>query len=302
MTKKKCFIIMPISTPENWRQKYSDDENHFEHVLDHLLIPSLKKVDLEPIPPITKGSEIIQGEIIKNIETADLVLCDISILNPNVFFELGIRTALNKPVCLIKDDVTAKIPFDTSIINYHGYLSSLNPWTLTKEIDSLANHIKESLKRSNDTNSLWKYFSLSSTAHPVEPEKGIEGKVGLLTMQIEALRKQLKNKEMYSNNYRGANLNNFIDKKPPIISRSIVVHNRDVPYESKYKLLINEITELAKVNRENINKLEIDKENNIKIHFQNSPSFNFANLIYDKCLNDGKTLELFDSDGNIFEF
>jgi len=191
LVKKKCFIIMPISTPEEWLTKYSNDKNHFKHVLDHLLLPSLEKADLDPIPPIAKGSELIHGEIIKNIETAELVLCDMSILNPNVFFELGIRTALNKPVCLIKDEVTPKIPFDTTIINNHTYLNALNPWTLENEIENLANHIEESLKRSNDTNSLWKYFSLSSTAHPIESEKGIDGRIDYLTMQIEALRNQL---------------------------------------------------------------------------------------------------------------
>lgn len=181
---------MPISTPEEWLPKYSNDKNHFKHVLDHLLIPSLEKADLDPIPPIAKGSELIHGEIIRNIETAELVLCDMSILNPNVFFELGIRTALNKPICLIKDDVTQKIPFDTTIINNHTYLNALNPWTLENEIENLANHIEESLKGSNDTNSLWKYFSLSSTAHPIESKKGIDGRIDYLTMQIEALRKQ----------------------------------------------------------------------------------------------------------------
>jgi len=96
---------MPISTPENLVQKYLGDEDHFIHVLDHLLIPAIKKADFDPIPPKTKGAELIHGEIIKNIESADFVLCDISLLNPNVFFELGIRTSLNKPVCIIKDDL-----------------------------------------------------------------------------------------------------------------------------------------------------------------------------------------------------
>lgn len=182
---------MPISTPENWLIRYSNDKDHFEHVLEHLLIPSIEKVDLEPISPKTKGSELIHGEIIKKIEIADLVICDMSTLNPNVFFELGIRTALNKPVCLIKDDVTPEIPFDTLIINNHEYLSALNPWTLDEQIKAISNHIEESLKTNEDTNSLWKYFSLSSTAHPVEPEKGIDGRIDFLTMQIEALRNQL---------------------------------------------------------------------------------------------------------------
>lgn len=193
----KCFIIMPISTPDNWLQKYSNDKDHFQHVLNHLLIPSIIKAGLDPISPITKGSEIIQGDIISNIESADLVLCDMSILNPNVFFEFGIRTALNKPVCTIIDDVIENIPFDTAIINSHTYLSALNPWTLDKEILDLSIHIKESLNRSKGSNSLWKYFSIKSTAQPINTEPNVENRIDLLTRQIEALREQLssKNKE-----------------------------------------------------------------------------------------------------------
>lgn len=189
--KKKCFIIMPISTPNNWLQNYSNDEDHFKHVLNHLIIPSIEKAGLESIPPITKGSEIIHGKIIQNIENADLVLCDMSILNPNVFFELGIRIAINKPVCLIKDDLTEKVPFDTAIINCHHYLSTLNPWTLDIEIDNLVDHIKESFERISGSKSLWNYFSLSSPAKPVEGDQGIEIRIDYLTKQIEALREQL---------------------------------------------------------------------------------------------------------------
>lgn len=56
-----------------------------------------------------------------------------SLLNPNVFFELGIRTALNKPVCMVTDERTKKIPFDTNIISYHTYNSKLEPWNLENE-------------------------------------------------------------------------------------------------------------------------------------------------------------------------
>lgn len=197
----KCFIIMPVSTPENWLPKYSGDKDHFIHVLDHLLIPSVKKAGFEPIPPIIKGSELIHSEIIENIESTDLVLCDMSILNPNVFFELGIRTSLNKPVCIIKDDVTNNIPFDIAIINNHTYLSALNPWTIDKQIEDLTDHIKESYNKCEGSNSLWKYFSLSSTAKPIEGEHDIEGKIEFLTKQIEALRNQLDRSNEKSRSY-----------------------------------------------------------------------------------------------------
>jgi hypothetical protein len=191
---------MPITTPEHFVSQYSNDKDHFLHVLDHLIIPAIEKTGLIPIEPISRGSEVIHAEIIQNIESCDFVLCDMSTLNPNVFFELGIRTALNKPVCLIRDDLTPKIPFDTAPINNHTYLSCLHPWILEDEIEKLSEHLKESIKKNNASNSLWKYFSLSSIAQPIQPDKGTGGKIELLTMQVDALRREIKENNQNTSN------------------------------------------------------------------------------------------------------
>ena len=125
--KKSCFIIMPISTPEDLVDSYKGDEDHFKHVLETLFVPAVKAAGLDPKLPISKGSEVIHGDIIKNIQSADMLLCDMSALNLNVFFELGMRTATNRPVALVKDSATAAeiIPFDLKIINHHTYASEL---------------------------------------------------------------------------------------------------------------------------------------------------------------------------------
>ncbi|MGA2030527.1 MAG: hypothetical protein ABSG87_10705 [Verrucomicrobiota bacterium] len=182
-----CFIIMPITTPESLVPLYSGDKLHFHHVLEHLFIPALEKNKFNPIRPIAEGSDVIHAEIIKNLEKADLVLCDASCLNPNVFYELGIRTALDKPVCIVKDEVTQKIPFDTTIINHHTYESALQPWTLQKQIDDLATHIKKSVERSGGKNTLWKYFGLSTRAMLPQGSESKDDKLELLALQIEGL-------------------------------------------------------------------------------------------------------------------
>lgn len=198
MPDKKCFIIMPISTPSDLVDTYSNDMDHFKHVLDFLFVPAIEKVGMIPIPPKTKGSEIIQAEIISNIESAEFVLCDMSTLNANVFFELGIRTAVNKPVALVKDDITERVPFDTHIINNHTYLHSLNPWELDLEIKKLAEHLGSCCSSTETVNSLWKYFSLSSRAVPLEKEMGGEDKMEYLTMQVAALRQELEQSRLES--------------------------------------------------------------------------------------------------------
>lgn len=191
MADKTCFIIMPITTPEPYLEKYRDGVEHFKHVLQCLFIPSVEKAGYEAIAPIAKGSDLIHAEIINNLEQSDLVLCDMSCLNPNVFFEFGIRTSLNKPVCVVKDEHTKRVPFDTGILNHLEYRSTIETWEIEKEIEKLAEHIRTSHERSKGENSLWKYFGLKSEARAYESETGTDAKLDYLTMQMESLRQQV---------------------------------------------------------------------------------------------------------------
>jgi hypothetical protein len=189
--QKNCFIIMPLTTPELMLEKYRDGKDHFNHVLQCLFIPSIKQAGYNPIPPIAKGSDLIHADIINNLETSDIILCDMSCLNPNVFFEFGIRTSLNKPVCVVKDEHTLKVPFDTGILNYQEYQSSLDPWFIEAEIKKISDHILISAERSKGENTLWKYFGLKAEAAPYKSEIGADAKLEYLTMQIDSMRQTI---------------------------------------------------------------------------------------------------------------
>jgi hypothetical protein len=158
----------------------------------------VKRADFDPIRPIAQGADVIHAEIVKNIEVADLVLCDISSLNPNVFFELGCCTALNMPVCYVMDDLTRGIPFDTGIINHHTYSHALVPWTIESEVDRLANHVRISSQRSAGKNMLWRYFGLRSVAHAARSGDVDRDRVDYLVMQVEAIRKGLEERPIGS--------------------------------------------------------------------------------------------------------
>lgn len=154
---------MPITTPVRYHDVYNNDNDHFVHVLEHLFAPAVERADFEIISPKSTGSDLIHADIITNLSNSDLVLCDMSILNPNVFFEFGIRCALDKPVALVIDDKTETIPFDTGIINYHSY-KSVPKWGDTdEEIELLSNHIKDSYTKSKGHNALWKYFGIDQS-------------------------------------------------------------------------------------------------------------------------------------------
>jgi len=190
---------MPITTPKHFVERYKDDADHFAHVLDHLFMPALMNAGFEPVPPKTIGSDLIQAEIIKQLSLCELVLCDMSILNPNVFFEFGIRTSLNKPVALVVDDKTENIPFDTSIINFHRYGSSLDAWSIESEINKLEEHVKNAYKKTKDHNALWKYFGVAQTGTFKPEEAEIGDKLDFIMNKLSALEKEQKELALYKN-------------------------------------------------------------------------------------------------------
>ncbi|HYV14322.1 MAG TPA: helix-turn-helix transcriptional regulator [Pyrinomonadaceae bacterium] len=182
---------MPISTPSDSLESYNRDVDHFLHVLECLFIPAIEASNLQPILPQVAGSDVIHGEIIKNLSSADLVLCDMSQLNANVFFEFGIRTALNKPVALVIDEATANIPFDTGIVNYHRYNSSLQGWLIKSEVKRLSDHINKTLASEPERNSLWKYFGIAHSGFLSTEQATPDDKLSLLIRKVEAMEEVL---------------------------------------------------------------------------------------------------------------
>jgi hypothetical protein len=160
--QKTCFVAMPVTTPVSYADDLRDAD-HFSHVLKHLFTPALEQAGYTIIPPKMLGAVLIHAEIIRHLERANLVLVDLSDHNPNVLFELGIRTALNRPVVLVKDARTAMIPFDLGTINVLTYDETLAPWTLEEEIKRLAEHISNV---PTDGNAMWRYFGLTKRRRP----------------------------------------------------------------------------------------------------------------------------------------
>lgn len=183
----ECFVIMPISMPGHLVETYGD-QDHFLDVYKYLFKPAIEQAGLKPVPPVAKGAVLIQADIIERIEKVPLVLCDMSILNPNAFFELGIRTALNKPVCMVKDTETPNVPFDNQVINHQTYRCKLTTKELETEIPKLAEHINDSFKTSNGGNAMWKYFGLSTAARPAEVAEGADAKIDYVIKLLESQR------------------------------------------------------------------------------------------------------------------
>lgn len=108
-SNKKCFVIAPIG------EKYSETRIYSDRVLNEVIKPITEQFSYETIrAPLSEGG-IINSKIIKKLFDADLVIADLTDLNPNVLYELGVRHAINKPtIQIIKKE--QKLPFDVSPI------------------------------------------------------------------------------------------------------------------------------------------------------------------------------------------
>lgn len=160
--RPRCFVAMPITTRRAEADLYGDDE-HWDHVYETLFAPAITRAGMEPVKPVSEGSHMIHAEIVKNLSLCDLVLVDLSSHNPNVFFEFGVRVALNLPVSVIRDEMT-DIPFDTSGINTHRYASGIQSWRIEREIEQLKSHLSRSVDSCRGQNPLWRQFGLSLKA------------------------------------------------------------------------------------------------------------------------------------------
>lgn len=143
----KVGIVRPISIKEPYKQGHWD---YIQRAIEESLVPDTEYTfDVALVSENTK-SDVIQNTIIKNLYYSDVIICDLSSLNPNVFFELGIRMAYRKPCVLLLDDRTSA-PFDVAPIRYIQYPSSFHRYELEEKQKELRKAVIEVHKTYRDS-------------------------------------------------------------------------------------------------------------------------------------------------------
>jgi hypothetical protein len=159
---QQAFIIRAFNT----KKDSSGKEIDFERIHRELIAPAL---DAAGLGGGTTGKIIDAGNIREDmfglIIEADLVVCDITVHNANVFYELGIRHALRKKgTVLIKGaPVTDSTPFDILTDRYLEY-SVDEPGN---KKDELVEVIRATLAAARDTDS--PIFKMLPTLPELDP-------------------------------------------------------------------------------------------------------------------------------------
>jgi len=98
-TLLRAFILMPFD-PE------------FDRIFSDLIKPALEEVgyDVKRADSIVSAQNILK-DVVRGIAEADLVIADLTSINPNVFYELGIAHTMQKLTVLLAQSIE-DVPFD----------------------------------------------------------------------------------------------------------------------------------------------------------------------------------------------
>ena len=128
-----CFVMMPFASPIG---------DYYTTVYK----PAIEKAKLKPVRADNEifGAGKIMDQVWAGINTAKVLVAELTTKNPNVFYELGIAHSLKKPVVLVssnEDDV----PFDLKHIRVI-YYDKNDPFWGQKLLNKVAENIVSALK------------------------------------------------------------------------------------------------------------------------------------------------------------
>jgi len=107
--------------------------------------PAIEQAGLQPLRADAEifATGKIMDQIWRGIRSAQVLVAELTTKNPNVFYELGLAHALEKPVVLVSSN-QEDVPFDLRHIRVILY-DQTDPFCGQKLIDKLADNLRSAL-------------------------------------------------------------------------------------------------------------------------------------------------------------
>ncbi|WP_429956093.1 hypothetical protein ACQW08_04540 [Gluconobacter japonicus] len=272
-----CGIVMPIS---RMSEEYS--VAHWTRVRK-IIESAIKRAEFTPqVVWSNPEIDIIQSKILQNIYENDIVICDLSNLNPNVMLETGLRLSTKRPTILITDDGEKRPPFDISSIEYLSYPKNLEYNEIEKFIGELSTKIisvSESFQRGTYKSFVdnYKFEVVNPSTIQVSGEKYIKSQIEELKYMIN----RISTHQINTINNGLSNSNEEIYQR----SFSFIFHGS-----------AEDLDEIFKIHKKRglfLNEIEL---------FGNNEITGTAYIKSDKLINIDRTILHLEREGFIFDF
>lgn len=111
-----CFVISPIGEPGTPIRRDADD------LLRMIICPALEIFHFKVLRGDHRSeANQIDLDVIQCVQEADICIADISLYNPNVFYEVGRRDETGKPLILMRAKSAQRMPVDLGTRRYIEY-------------------------------------------------------------------------------------------------------------------------------------------------------------------------------------
>ncbi len=188
MKKQKCFIISPLGNEK------SETRRKAEGLINSVIKPVLCKLNFEAVAPHEidlPGS--ITRQVIEHLLNDDLVVANLTELNPNVMYELAVRHAKRLPVIVLAEEGTV-LPFDIATERTIFYENDMAGVEVLKP--RLKKAIEEALKEDEPDNPIYRVIKsqvIKEVSAPDNIESYFINRLDDISLQINKINGDIRN-------------------------------------------------------------------------------------------------------------
>ena len=123
MSKSVCFVIMPFGKKTDAGARTID----FEAVYDEIITPAIDSVGLRAIRSDREAvAGVIHKAMFERLILSEYAVADLTVLNANVFYELGVRHSARPQSTVLMSAETSRLPFDVAPLSAMPYSLGTN--------------------------------------------------------------------------------------------------------------------------------------------------------------------------------
>lgn len=167
-----CFVIMPFGL----KTDVAGRTVNFDRIYDEFLEPAIEEAGLacERCDRVDEAGNI-HRRMFSSIWTADVALVDLSLLNANVFYELGVRHALRRSITILIRRKGTDVPFNVSNLNVIEY-DDADPASLQDARERIIRSIRRGYEQGQVDNYVSEVLQLSiaDTPRPIPDRRRFE--------------------------------------------------------------------------------------------------------------------------------